>query len=380
MHLRLPSDRSFRASPRLEILEARDVPSTLLVDDSFTAPSKGKFQTIQAAVDAAQAGDTILVAAGTYTEQVTVPAGKDRLTIEAKQPQHAVIAAPATLTGTHAIVRINGADGVTVEGFVITGNADWGVQVDAGGSATITGNRITAIRHTPLDGIQAGVGVLVGGRSAEGSTPADATVTDNTIDDYQKGGVVVVNDGTHALIADNKITGVGPTGLIAQNGVQVSRGADAVVSDNAITGNAYTGPDEARGVIVFGAGGAVAVAGNKLVGNQDGILVMDTIGVAVVGNRVDGSLLDGIILSGAAGALVAGNRVEDSARDGIVVEDSTGSLITMNRVDESGRYGFNVTGASSGNVIFSNKATGSGAAGKSDDSVGPNLWFLNDLA
>ena len=45
----------FRAAPRVEFLEPRDVPSTLLVDDDFSANTATKFTTIQAAVDAAAA-------------------------------------------------------------------------------------------------------------------------------------------------------------------------------------------------------------------------------------------------------------------------------------------------------------------------------------
>ena len=57
-----------RARPRLEHLEDRFVPATLQVGAGATMP----YHTIQAAVDAATSGDTILVDAGNYSEQVTI--------------------------------------------------------------------------------------------------------------------------------------------------------------------------------------------------------------------------------------------------------------------------------------------------------------------
>ena len=61
----------------VEIVDSGAGPDTLLV-------GSGGFATIQAAVDAANDGDTILVAAGTYVEQVVVD-GLDNLTIKARR-------------------------------------------------------------------------------------------------------------------------------------------------------------------------------------------------------------------------------------------------------------------------------------------------------
>src|SRR5436305_109882 len=82
------------------------------------------------------------------------------------------------------------------------------------------------VRDTPFSGCQNGVGVLIG-RNFE-STTGSGTVVHNLIDNYQKGGVVV--DGqlatnapaSHAEVAFNEVDGIGPTAVIAQNGIQVS--------------------------------------------------------------------------------------------------------------------------------------------------------------
>jgi parallel beta-helix repeat protein len=370
-------------APRLELLEAREVPATLLVDDDFAADSGNKFRTIQAAVDAANPGDTIRVNPGKYVEQVTVPDDKDRLRIEARQERRAVIVAPAKLTGTNAVVRVAGAERVTLDGFTITGPmADWGVHVDKGGSATIRDNLITGIGTGLADDAPTGGAVLIGGRSADGKTPATATVDDNTIVDYHRGGIVVVNEGTEATITDNTVTGSGPNKFVAQNGIQVAFGAAAVIDDNRVSRNVYTGSDfEAAGIFVFDAG-SVVVTDNRLSRNQDGILVEDTDGIVIARNRIDGSVLDGIVLAGeegVTGAFVFDNRIDDSGRDGIVVEDSDSNFVILNRVDDSGRFGIAVTGDSSKNVIAFNRVDDSGKANKHDSSTGPNTWFANDF-
>ena len=101
---------------------------TYLLVDQFGAG----YQTIQAAVDAASCGATVLVASGTYAEQVSVVgSGKDGLTIEAADCNNVVITAPATLvkTGDAAntgrdmvgLVTVDGADHVTIKDVTVDG-------------------------------------------------------------------------------------------------------------------------------------------------------------------------------------------------------------------------------------------------------------------
>jgi hypothetical protein len=180
------------------------------------ACAKDGYATIQAAVNAASAGDKVKVCAGTYTEQVTVGAGKDGLSLESEQPLKAVIKAPAVMTSPKAIVYVNGAQNVGVRGFTITGpgsgacdSIEYGVLVD-NGSATVEHNHITAIRDvdpasldtgTGHSGCQNGGGVRFG-RQAAGTT-GSGSIRDNAIDDYQKGGIIVDAVGSNATVEHN---------------------------------------------------------------------------------------------------------------------------------------------------------------------------------
>ena len=98
----------------------------------LTVGTGGTYSTIQAAVDAAGNGDTILIAAGTYREQVTVN-GKD-ITLQGAGSGQTIIEAPdanllvsnasdpnATRPTKYAVVTIKGDADVTIAGLTVDG-------------------------------------------------------------------------------------------------------------------------------------------------------------------------------------------------------------------------------------------------------------------
>jgi hypothetical protein len=280
----------------------------LIVDDDGLDCPNADFQTIQEAVDAAQPGAMIKVCPGTYVEQVEIPAGKDGLTLFSEGDLQAVIKAPPLMTSPKAIVRVNGAQDLTIQHFTITGpgggpcdSLEYGVRVDDGGSAIVTDNHITEIRDTPFSGCQNGVGVLIG-RNFE-NTFGSGTVVHNLIDDYQKGGVVVdgqlgpSSPSSHAEVAYNEIDGIGPTAVIAQNGIQVSRGAFADVHHNVVTDNVYSPATfTGEGILLYQVTSSqTRVHHNDVHHNSDGIGLYTTSNVEVGYNRShDNAPYDGV--------------------------------------------------------------------------------------
>lgn len=239
--------------------------ATLVVDNSGNETNclegTSTFTTIGDAITAASAGDTIEVCNGNYIEADTITT--NGLTIEAVNKLGATIQAPAVLTVGKAIVEIDGAMGVTIHGFIITGpgpgiceSIEAGVLIHGDGSATVESNQITSIHDNPFGGCQSGFGIQVGEDNDNpgciatgsgirdnttacvlaGSDPGTGTLTDNTITDYQKGGIFVDGDGSSATITGNTVTGSGKTTEIAQNGIEITETTLA----NPITGNTVT--------------------------------------------------------------------------------------------------------------------------------------------
>ncbi len=206
--------------------------------------------TIQAAVDAAASNDTIIIASGTYTEQVSITKS---LTLQgAGQALTTIRSIPSlatTFSNKKPIVSIVGPDivvninNLTVDGRGF-GNAN-NVFVGIGyRSATGTIDHVTVkgVRNDPLDAIQGGIGIYF---SNIDFVPRNATITNSIIFDYQKTGIVGNELGLDLYIHGNTITGAGGTAdsvAIAQNGIQIGFGANATITGNTIIGNECDNP------------------------------------------------------------------------------------------------------------------------------------------
>ena len=241
------------------------------------------FSTIQAAIDAANAGDSIEAAAGTYPEQLNITkslhlsgAGAGASTIQAPA------SLPASSNPTSAIVIISGG-GVDAEltGFTVSGPGPFacgsiaaGIVVRDGANADIHDNTVQDVRDSTFSGCQNGVAILVGRQSW--TTSGTATLTNNTISGYQKGGIMVDNTGSSATITNNIVTGVGTTDVIAQNGIQISRGATATLSGNTVTGNSFhltgnTWDWGSAGILLYDSGAVSLAGGNTITGNDQNL-------------------------------------------------------------------------------------------------------------
>jgi len=210
----------------------------------------GCYRTITLAVDAAQAGDTIRVAQGTYVEFVflnksVVLEGGWNVSFSARAPSLFVstIRPPAPPASQTSVVQIEGPAAPTLDGFTITGgradldsNHGGGVRVRFGSAAVIRGNVITGNSSFLLGGgvwVQASAvrlernrienNTAVGDGSAGGGLHlenAPATVTSNVIASNHLsgassvgGGVAIYSDGVRFV--NNTVDGNDAQGVLS---------------------------------------------------------------------------------------------------------------------------------------------------------------------
>jgi len=121
-------------------------PATLYVDDDGQCGGNAPcYTTIQAAVDAATTGDTIIVMDGIYTENVAV--NKDHLTIKSENGAKKTIVQPQISEQWSCIFWV-GADYVSISGFTVQNNTSGsGIQLAEANNCSINGNIVLNNRY-----------------------------------------------------------------------------------------------------------------------------------------------------------------------------------------------------------------------------------------
>jgi parallel beta-helix repeat protein len=408
-----------QAGPRVECLEDRLAPATL------TVGFHEQYATINAALGAAHAGDTIKVDPGVYTQPLDITLNNIKL-IGANQQSIISTSASTPASQSLALVQVDGAKNVLISGFTITGPGNgggsigYGVLVDNGGSANITNDHVTNIRDNPISGDQNGIGIFVGTSASVVGTSGTgtATISQDTVDNYQKGGIVVSGVGSSAVVANNTVQGSPNNTAIPSNGIEIGHGATASVWNNTVLGNVFTGPVtdgehsfegslplgyQGVGILLYKAG-AVNVYNNNASANDIGIWdFAGAAGTQIRNNTVSFSTFDGIVLEelGIAappvGTQVLNNTASNNAHDGIeFVFDPTGSesgtsdtqhshnvQVMGNSAFNNGNVGIDVEQGSTGNLFNNNRMSGNSLYDAQDLSTGSgtsgtgNIWRNN---
>lgn len=291
------------------------------------------YQTIQAAINAAQPGDLILIAPGTYKENLTI-----RKSLE--------------LRGTDAGVIIDGSRARSAPTILIQRTRDVVIQ-----NLEITGGR----------------------RGIQVERSRDVIIKNNIIRKNRRQGILITDNSQGTQIIENKIFDTAPDeGNVLGNGIILNGDKNAQVLKNFIARSAWSGLRLLSAV--------AHIEGNTFEENQHyGIEIwpnwVDSPDVpsqaTVRNNTLKGNVRAGIFITEESIAIIENNQILDTARDrdnqyghGVWVADGAQVSLSGNVVTGSQGHGLFIE---SGRVALkANKVTASGRCGI---FVGEGAWL-----
>jgi hypothetical protein len=250
----------------LELLENRAYMAAHIVGSSTN------FSTIQAAVNAAVAGNTITVDAGTYNETVTI-----NKTLTLKGAKAGIDARTRSTTGETIVSNVNGAfrinaKDVILDGFTVQGETNQSGTTGAGVvmAPTVAG---TQLRNNVIQNNVAGVFLA-------NSSATDACLIQNN------------------LFKNNNNAGVdGGRGIYTDGGLTNGFLTNVIIDSNTFTGNrGSTGTTTLESAVAFEAQSATSVqsnlriTNNTFTSNGKSLLFFNSTNVTIQGNTASGIL------------------------------------------------------------------------------------------
>lgn len=251
-------------------ISAPPPPATLIVDDNGAECPSATYTTIQAAVTAANPGDTVQVCAGTYTEVGQIVIDKNLNIVGADKAT--TIIKPAQDTGDPSSGDARG-------WFLINGATTFnmsGVTLDGAGKSICHGiydYALGTIQDINVKNIGCaqyyGRGIYL---------KNNATVRNVRFENIERIGVFIWQGATAAVVDGVTYIGKG-LGDHLDYGIELGNGGVATLTNNTISGNrgvASVDGSTSAGILVttyFGPGTTATITGNTLTDNTDGIAV-----------------------------------------------------------------------------------------------------------
>lgn len=307
------------------------------------------FSTIRGAIEAAREGDTILIAAGTYRESLTIAKS---LTLQGQARGMVIIQG----NRQEPTIIITGAQNVNIMDLTVT---------DGSGGIGERGRG--------------------GGFHIENST---VTIRNVVIQDNLRHGLLAINE-SNVTIRDSQIINnrPSPDGYIGR-GITLVQSA-AIIENNMISGNAL------NAIGLFGS--QARIRRNTVTDNGYGISLFDSAGrisqATIEGNTIERNGEEGVFVAGSSEAEIISNRIIDNKPDaegrfgdGIEVVDNGKATIRNNTITGNARLGVglwdHVRAILQGNTITKNKSHGVniGYSGASGETVQAEFWdnVIND--
>ncbi|MDX6211624.1 MAG: hypothetical protein QOF82_711, partial [Frankiales bacterium] len=280
--------------------------------------------TVQAAASAAQPGDTVLVASGTYTENVTLNHSGTATAPISFAPE---AGANVTMSGQIHGFTVSGTTStptswINISGFNVTRTTQYGIYLKYGAHITLDSNHVT-FSGQPVNGSSSQGIYLIG--------TTDSLITNNVTDHNTDTGIYATTGTTNVEIRGNT------SYSNARQYTRAATGIDVRAPGNTIDRNRVYNNEDSGIQLYNGADGTV-VYDNLSYGNGDhGIDVLNSTGVTVVANSIYNNVTAGINFEGNSTAPSTGGTV----RNNISVDNGLSSAATKGdiRVDANSLTG-----------------------------------------
>ena len=188
-------------------------------DDLGPGTSANPWRTLERASNGVQAGDLVIVRAGTYAGFDLRISGTQANPIEFRAEAGVTVNTPNPVTPNHGI-NLEGASWVVIQGFTVTGMPRAGIRAVLNHHVTIRGNTCNANGYW---------GVFTGFTD-------DVTIENNTASNsVTEHGIYVSNSGDRPIIRHNHLFGNNANG-VHMNG-DISQGGDGIISGALVEGN-----------------------------------------------------------------------------------------------------------------------------------------------
>lgn len=270
--------------------------TTLAAVEPATIKVPEDYPTIQTAINAANPGDIIQVAAGTYYEHVTV---NKSLTLVGENRNTTVI----STNGTGMAIYVT-ADNVNLSGFTIRDiGLDFSCVLLNSRGNSITGNVIIP---------KMGYGITL-------NSSSDNRISDNTVSNYWIG--IVVQDSTNNTITRNKI---GPGSGLDDTGILLGSSSGNRISNNIISDNVYDG------IRLILDSNNNTISGNNLLNNGYGVYIILSSNNTISNNLITNNG-NGVKIEVYGGNTIRGNMISDNYV-GISLYKSSQNIIYHNNL------------------------------------------------
>jgi parallel beta-helix repeat protein len=247
--------------------------------------------TINKAASVAAAGQTVLVASGTYSETVTVKNSGTAGAPIVFQP-----AAGATVTvsgGTNGFV-LSARQYVTISGFTVTGTSSYGISISGSNNIVVSGNTVTNAGHPVSGQIAAGIRL---------SNTNSSTVTGNATHHNSDTGIFLTSGSTGNVVSYNQSS-------FNANGFQRNaNGINVISPSNTVVGNVVH-DNEDSGLQFYPGGDNNLAVNNVSYNNGDhGIDDLNVTGGRLIGNTIYHNCTSGINVEGTSGNYLVKNNI-----------------------------------------------------------------------